>query len=76
MKHELDKERLDWLTDRTNRSNNQTQFLFNLLNGDYEKLLRLEEQVKNCFLFYCPGDLESVEEVLNMTPKDNYFHLL
>jgi D-hexose-6-phosphate mutarotase len=73
--YNLDKERLNWLTDRTNRSNNQTQFLFQLVDGDFEKLKALEVQVKNCFVFYCPGDKEAVEEVMKMTPKSDYFKL-
>jgi hypothetical protein len=75
MKYTLDKERLNWLSDRTNRSNGQTQFLFQLVDGDFEKLKELEVQIKNCFLFYCPGDKECVEEVMKMTPKSDYFKL-
>jgi hypothetical protein len=71
----LDKERLNWLTDRTNRSNGQTQFLYQLVDGDFEKLKELETQIKNCFLFYCPGDKESVEEVMKMTPICDDFKL-
>jgi len=75
MKHSLDLERLNWLTDRTNRSNNQTQFLFDLVDGDFEKLKTLETQIKNCFLFYCPGDKDEVDKVLKMEPKDDSFSL-
>jgi hypothetical protein len=69
MTHKLEKELMDWLTDKTNRSPHQTQFLFDLLDGDYEKLLALELQLANCMVNYCPGDLEAVEEVMKMTPK-------
>lgn len=68
----LDKERMDWLTDRTNRSKNQTQFLFDLLDGDWNRLLLLEVKVKNNFLYYCPGDLESVVEVESLPLGDNW----
>ncbi len=69
--YKLDKERLDWLTDKTNRSNGQTQFLYNLLEGDFEKLVQLEMQLRNCLCGYCPGDMEEVEKVLKMKPSGN-----
>lgn len=72
-KYELDKETLEWLTDQTNRARHQTQFLFNLVDGDLGKLMKLEEQLKNCFVGYCPGDKESVDEVLNMKPSREWF---
>ena len=68
MEYKLDKEQLDFLTKRTNRSVNQTQFLYQLVDGDFEKLKQLEMQLKNCFCFFCPADKESVEEVMNMKP--------
>ena len=73
-KYNLDNERMNWLSDRTNRSNNQTRFLFELVDGNFEKLKRLEEQLKNCF---CnpPADKESVEEVMKMKPKKEFFKL-
>lgn len=74
-KYELDKERLDWLTDRTNRSLAQTQFLFQLVDGDFDKLKVLEEHLKNCFVAYCPGDTEEVNKVMNMERKSDWFKL-
>ena len=73
-KYELDKERMNWLTDRTNRSNGQTQFLFQLVDGNFEKLKQLEMQLKNCFVFYCPADKYEVENVMNMQPKSAHFN--
>jgi len=73
--YELDKERLDWLTDKTNRSRQQTQFLFQLVDGDFDKLQKLEVQIKNCHYNSCPADRESVECVLNLVPKSNFFKL-
>jgi hypothetical protein len=75
LKYELDKERLNLLTSKVNRSKNQEQFLFNLVNGDFEKLLQLEMQLYNCFFFYCPGDINDVEKIINMVPKKNYLVL-
>lgn len=65
-KYKLDDERLDWLVLRTNRSKGQTQFLFNLLEGDFEKLKLLEMKIKNCLLYYCPGNMEEVEKIFLM----------
>ncbi len=74
-KYELDKDRLNWLTDRTNRSNGQTHFLFQLVDGDFEKLKQLEMKIKNCFYSACPDDKENVEEVMNMRSKSEWFSL-
>lgn len=69
--YELDKERLNWLTSKTNRSNHQTQFLFQLVDGDFEKLQELELKMKNCFYWDCPSDKEEVDKVMKMTNKTN-----
>ena len=74
-KYEIDDERLNWLTDRTNRSNGQTKFLFQLVDGDFEKLKQLEVQIKNCLYNGCPADKETVDKVLNMEPYKNWFSL-
>ncbi len=72
---ELDKERLEWLSDKVNRSKGQTQFLFQMVGGDFEKLKALEVQMKNCFVSYCPADVEEVEKVMALVPKSNWFTL-
>jgi len=72
---ELDKERLEWLSDKVNRSKGQTQFLFQMVGGDFEKLKALEVQIKNCFVSYCPADVEEVEKVMALVPKSNWFTL-
>jgi hypothetical protein len=74
-KFQLDLERLNWLTSKTNRSNSQTQFLFQLVDGDFEKLKLLEMKIKNCFCFYCPGDVSEVEKLLNMESSNEWFTL-
>ncbi len=50
-------EALDWLTDKTNRSINQTRFLFELVGFDWYLLLELEEALSGFIMFYCPADL-------------------
>ncbi len=74
-KFELDKERLDWLTSFTNRSKPQTQMLFNLVDGDFDKLKELETKLKNTFHFACPDSLDEVNQVLSLENKSNYFQL-
>lgn len=73
--YDLDKDLLDELTKRTNRSKSQTQFLFQLVDGDFEKLKELEVKMKNCFFTGCPADKNAVEEVMKMTEKTDYFKL-
>ena len=59
---------LDKLSDLTNRSYGQTLFLLELLNGDFKKLVLLEQKLKNNLANYggCPGDKEECEKVLAM----------
>lgn len=57
---------LNEFTNITNRSINQTKFLLELLDGDFMKLIELEEKIKNNFISYCPGDKESVQRILDM----------
>jgi hypothetical protein len=68
-------EKLELLSNKTNRSYNQTLQLFELCDRDYEKLGLLEVQLKNCFCFYCPGDREEVNNVMQLTPKTDRFKL-
>ena len=69
----LDKDTLKFFTDKTNRSDGQTQFLFNLVNCDIEKLKELETKIKNCFISYCPDSDKEVKQILEMTNTTNYF---
>lgn len=62
-------EMLDWLSTKTNRSLNQTLFLYNLLNKDYDKLVQLELNIANSFYGACPGDIEEVNKILLLKPK-------
>ena len=64
--YNLDKDFVDRFTNATNRSISQTEFLFNLVDGDLLKLIELEEKIKNNFIFYCPGDKREVNKILKM----------
>lgn len=57
------------LTKRTNRHPRQATVLFEACGYDFQKMLKVEERVKNYFLFYCPGDAEEVEKVLALPEK-------
>lgn len=63
---------LEKLTNKTNRSKGQTQFLYNLVDGDFCRLIELEEKLTNNYIGWCPGDKESVEEVLDMENKGKF----
>jgi len=58
-----------------NRSVQQTNFLFELLNKDYGKLITLELKIKNNFISYCPGDLEEVDKIMSLKDKTDYFKI-
>jgi len=69
------KDLLSRLTDVTNRSLNQTLFLFNLCDKDFNKLLLLEEKLKNTYYGACPSDKETVEEVMKMEDRTDLLNL-
>ena len=48
----------------SNRSKNQTNFLFELLNEDFDLLVKLERKIKEKMIFYCPSTLEEVSLIL------------
>jgi len=73
LKHKLDSDRLIALIAKSNRAEAQTQFLFNLLDGDFNKLCELEEKIKNNFLFFCPDSKEEVNKILKMGYGSHYF---
>ena len=66
---------LDDFTNVTNRSKGQTNFLYDLCDGDFQKLVRLEEKIRNNFLSYCPDDKEEVEKILAMDDESDWFNL-
>jgi len=50
-----------------NRSAHQTKELFEFCDYNIKKLLKLEEKIKNNFIFYSPGTKEEVEKILAIT---------
>lgn len=77
MKHFLDTDDdfLERFTDVTNRSKSQTLFLYGLVQRDFEKLVELEEKLKNNHLSYCPSNKEEVERVLQMSYRTYWFKI-
>lgn len=72
-KYKLSEDDMKLITDKTRRSANQTQFLFQLVDGDIEKLKLLEEKIKNNHYSACPGDKETVNDILKEENKSNWF---
>ena len=66
---------LDELVEKTNRSKGQTKFLYDMLGGNMDKLRKLEMNIKNCFISYCPGDLKTADKIIDMKPKSQWFKL-
>lgn len=65
-KYKLKKEYLDALSTVINRSSSQTLFMYQLVDGDMTKFFELIYKMKKNFINYCPGDMESLEEILKM----------
>ena len=47
-----------------NRSLRQEEFLFELCNNEFDKLLKLEASIKQNHVMCCPNDKETVNELL------------
>ena len=73
--HTLDEDSLSWLCNQTNRSKTQTLYLFQLVDGDFKKLLALEEQIKNTHYHARPDNKQDVECLMNMNPKTKWFKI-
>lgn len=71
----LNKDLLDLFTNSTNRSKSQTNFLYGLCDGDFQKLVLLEEKIKNNFLSYCPSTKDEVNKILLMEDESGWFNL-
>ncbi len=63
--YKLSKYFLNYITDRTNRSNRQTQYLFNLVGGSIQTLVELEKAIKKHHITHCPDSLEYINEILS-----------
>jgi hypothetical protein len=68
----MDKEKLEKLARLFNRSNNQLNFLFELLDNDLKLLFKLENTIRNNFLSYCPSDKVELDKVLCLPEFGKY----
>lgn len=73
--HKMDGFILKWIVEKTNRSANQTQFLYQLVGGDFQKLKTLEERIKNINYIGCPSTSEEVVSILNTKSENEWFKL-
>jgi hypothetical protein len=71
--HSIDKDTLELLALKYNRSKTQVLFLFQLVDGNFELLDQLELKIKNCFIFYCPENKDQVTEILSLTPTKVWY---
>jgi hypothetical protein len=72
---EKTKEVLKNLSTATNRSIGQTKELYALCGKDLQKLVKVEERLRNHSLSYCPGDVAEVNNVLAMRSRTDHFDL-
>ncbi len=66
---------LNWLTHLTQRSFEQTQFLFELCDGNFLRLCQLEEKIKNIHSTKCPVNKAEIEAILAIENHNNWFNL-
>ena len=62
----LSDEQLKILLSITNRSVKQNQMLFQLLNGNFKRLEKLEKQIKKHFIFWVPTTKKEVKKIMSL----------
>jgi hypothetical protein len=65
-KYKIKKEYLEALSTVINRSNGQTLFMYQLVDGNMTMFFQLMYKMKKYFVSYCPGDVEEVNKILNL----------
>ena len=64
-KHKLTDDELETAQAVSNRSDYQTQFLYNLVGGNFNKLMELEQKIKSKFVSGCPDCVEELNEIMS-----------
>jgi hypothetical protein len=64
-----------WFSEVFNRHPRQVDFLYELLDCDFNLLLRLELALKNNFVFKCPNSKEECLEIIGLGLGSNWFTL-
>ena len=66
-----DELKIEALSQVTYRAKSQTKFLLGLCGGDFNRLLCLEQKIKENCLSYTPGGQGSVDHIFDMKPVKN-----
>jgi len=70
-----EKRLIDKISTIFNRSIQQTNFLFELLDNDFQRLIDLELKIKNSFIHYCPSNIDEVNQIMKLENKTDYFKI-
>lgn len=57
-------DKLEWFSNITNRSKRQTEMLYDLVGGNWDKLKELELKIRIGHIQYCPSSKKEVNEIL------------
>ena len=60
----MPKDKLEEYSSKYNRAKHQCEFLYDLLKGDMDLYVELEDAIKYLNLFYCPGDFNECNYVI------------
>jgi len=71
----MNKRLIDKISTIFNRSVQQTNFLFELMDNDFQKLIDLELKIKNNFIHYCPSNLNEVDSIMKIDNKSDWFKI-
>lgn len=63
---ELTEEQLALAQELSNRSKNQSNFLYELCDFDFDKMMLVENKIKEKFLCYCPSNKEELTKLLSI----------
>lgn len=70
LKYSLDAETITYLVYHTNNSHYQLNWMYNLVNGNIDKLKLLIYKIKNNFIYYVPSDVKEVNHILSLNSKE------
>ena len=54
------------LSKAVNRNRPQLEMLLNLCDGDFNRLMMLEQRIKERHMFFCPSTKIEVDRIMNM----------
>jgi hypothetical protein len=71
-KYEINTVLLKSISDKVNIHQSQVLYLYQLVDGDIDKLKLLILQMKRNFINYCPGDKNEVYNILNLNNNNKF----